>query len=1273
MTRYIKSGSVTRVPEINSELEKIATAQTKFLSRSGEAPNEMLSGLDMNNNKIFNVLVDTTDDTSLVNRGFIYSKSEVDGKDTDTLQAAREYAQTILGQNIAYGTNVAFFESFGAVIGTDTSVAFQAYLDSNIPILDLQGVNWEASSINVDNNITRTALQSKFITNGTVNLSNALAGNSLARDKSSVRKDALEPIQTKSPIVDWDGLRVLWLGTSIPHQGAGVDSYPERLSVELGFEVVNKAWSGSTASYDKNGDAFNVETIKSLSMTEADRLAGLATYGASSAYDDSFNNINKPSALTVDARIKAIFEDAPVDVVVLDHNHNDRKLVTEYTKNNKTISAVAIGTTTVFTVANTTGLEVGDGCYVRVTGIANLDYAAGRIQALTATTVTVAMDSTGFTGTFSSGTLVYTDRNTLNGCFDFLIAYTKNMGIINGTTDVKIILCNAPSYYTNNVDEDHSIWSVGYNISKIAERWGLTYYDVANDLEVVFSDHLTYLPDTVHPSTPETRKIFTDYWGKWMTGGAGTLVDKGNFLATNRNITNVHDNIALFSKYDQTYSYRESLFVNDTAVIDDDFTSGIGSWTPVGATPTTGAAPWDASETAVLFSGLATNAASYLSQVAAGGSVPVFEFDFYLTDTDIATGVSNQLAIASIVGVGGAAYTVSLVQTVGGGLFLRGTYNREGFGQAPLAVFPANLFEISPNTKYRVSLDIIDGYVNFTVNGTLIYAGRIFNEILGAITTYQIGLIFSNMGSAFPFYIGNVIVAPKITTPNRSYDTLLKTAQEFETFAEMSLVAVPEGRRVICRERGNAEYIVQPSGYVSLAGDVTLADGLIGALQLELSNLKLEQFGAKGDGITDDTSAIIDAISRGSEIRGACINLEPKRYEYTSFTIDRPIRFTGINDITQLRTSLTTGTKVLVTTTRQCIFENIIFSGASPQVSGEYVRIDSGATQNPRTHFNNCVFAACYDAIVTVTCVSLRLTNNYFVSYQRRALTIENTIINDAGNHVLSGNTFDAGAETDGVAIYQKNSGGLRCVSNKFLAGAYHYLAEIIETGASPLATSVLLFNGNSFENCTNAAIGFNAVSPYTFRYLVVTGNQFTLFGAKGFYVSPAGYQYINEFIISDNLFNLVQDGATSIDLSSCNHALIGDNIHLGNGINESGIVVASDCSNITIGTQKFNSVSTNYSINVAATGIFFSGSISEKGVGSGVTSLTYEALYASAAIPVAFTSEFPVLPFVNVTPKTTGGILSVAITNLTTMGFTAVVYGVSNGGSVSFDWEARL
>jgi len=55
MARYVKSGTVNTVQEINSELEKIATAQEDFLTRDSQSPNEMLSPLDMNSHRITNL------------------------------------------------------------------------------------------------------------------------------------------------------------------------------------------------------------------------------------------------------------------------------------------------------------------------------------------------------------------------------------------------------------------------------------------------------------------------------------------------------------------------------------------------------------------------------------------------------------------------------------------------------------------------------------------------------------------------------------------------------------------------------------------------------------------------------------------------------------------------------------------------------------------------------------------------------------------------------------------------------------------------------------------------------------------------------------------------------------------------------------------------------------------------------------------------------------------------------------------------------------------
>jgi len=60
MARYVKGGDVARVPQINSELEAIETAQKDFLTRSGEAPNEMNSPLDMNSHPILNLPTPTS-------------------------------------------------------------------------------------------------------------------------------------------------------------------------------------------------------------------------------------------------------------------------------------------------------------------------------------------------------------------------------------------------------------------------------------------------------------------------------------------------------------------------------------------------------------------------------------------------------------------------------------------------------------------------------------------------------------------------------------------------------------------------------------------------------------------------------------------------------------------------------------------------------------------------------------------------------------------------------------------------------------------------------------------------------------------------------------------------------------------------------------------------------------------------------------------------------------------------------------------------------------
>ena len=94
MARYVKSGTVNTVQEINSELEKIATAMAEALARDGATPNEMSATLDMNSNRIIN-LPSPTD-----------ANSPLRLADRDLITASLSDAEVITNVTVLIATNL---------------------------------------------------------------------------------------------------------------------------------------------------------------------------------------------------------------------------------------------------------------------------------------------------------------------------------------------------------------------------------------------------------------------------------------------------------------------------------------------------------------------------------------------------------------------------------------------------------------------------------------------------------------------------------------------------------------------------------------------------------------------------------------------------------------------------------------------------------------------------------------------------------------------------------------------------------------------------------------------------------------------------------------------------------------------------------------------------------------------------------------------------------------------------------------------------------------
>jgi hypothetical protein len=82
------------------------------------------------------------------------------------------------------------------------------------------------------------------------------------------------------------------------------------------------------------------------------------------------------------------------------------------------------------------------------------------------------------------------------------------------------------------------------------------------------------------------------------------------------------------------------------------------------------------------------------------------------------------------------------------------------------------------------------------------------------------------------------------------------------------------GSEFVVRDRANANYILQAIGYVALGGDATMANGRVAKLQVQ-NGVDVRQFGATGDGVTDDSAAFeaaaIAAVSAQYLTQGSVI------------------------------------------------------------------------------------------------------------------------------------------------------------------------------------------------------------------------------------------------------------------------------------------------------------------------------------------------------------------------------------------------------------------
>lgn len=103
--------------------------------------------------------------------------------------------------------------------------------------------------------------------------------------------------------------------------------------------------------------------------------------------------------------------------------------------------------------------------------------------------------------------------------------------------------------------------------------------------------------------------------------------------------------------------------------------------------------------------------------------------------------------------------------------------------------------------------------------------------------------------------------------------------------------------------------------------------------QLGIVNIKDKQFGAKGDGTTDDTAAIQAAIDAAYNVGGGEVWIPKGTYLYTTLTMKSLVHFVGIGKKSVLKSTIASGESITGAQVDNVSFEKIHFEGTNNNVT----------------------------------------------------------------------------------------------------------------------------------------------------------------------------------------------------------------------------------------------------------------------------------------------------------------------------------------------------
>lgn len=209
------------------------------------------------------------------------------------------------------------------------------------------------------------------------------------------------------------------------------------------------------------------------------------------------------------------------------------------------------------------------------------------------------------------------------------------------------------------------------------------------------------------------------------------------------------------------------------------------------------------------------------------------------------------------------------------------------------------------------------------------------------------------------------------------------------------------------------------SFYTTLFGSSTTP--LAARTAIGVYGYNVKDYGAVGDGSTDDTTSIQAAIT-ACQGTGAKLFFPKGSYKIsTTLNITGTLALAGESRYgTSITWTSTTLNAISIACDAEISIENFTFNGPLSATTGVIVSLTGGATQNLHSTISNCNFVQGYHHFQTTSAADWLISNCTFSNYLGKAIKVQNTYSPDGGDSLITGCTF-ASTCTDSncTAIHQ--------------------------------------------------------------------------------------------------------------------------------------------------------------------------------------------------------------------------------------------------------------